>query len=350
MAITPGSTPQWAAADASSCRLKAGLMQCTSGPVNVADWTDFITAVMGHYNGVTMPHVRYYELWNEANEPDYWTGAKADMVALAAAAYPIIHADPHSMLLTPSVAGPVGDVAQISGTTWMAGYLDAGGARYADGGAFHGYIALTGVTPYPMPEEDSTSGCVPFKSCAGSIITKATMLRQVFDAHGLAGKPMFETEGSWGNGNVTDPDTQTAWLARYYLLQAGLRSTLNLQMVAWFAWGWAPGSSEQWGTIEDDARAPTPAAIAYDQVYDWLVGAEVNQPCSSTADGTWTCALTRSAGYQALAVWNTQGSRSYIPGAGYADYRDLAGNTVTIAAGAPVTIGAKPVLLETAPP
>ena len=57
-------------------------------------------------------------------------------------------------------------------------------------------------------------------------------MRAVFDQYGLAGKPMFQTEGSWGKGNVTDPDTQTAWVARSMLLQAGLRSTLNLQLGA----------------------------------------------------------------------------------------------------------------------
>jgi hypothetical protein len=302
---------------------------------------------MKHYNGVTMPHIHYYELWNEANLDMYWTGSTAEMVNLAKAAYPIIHADPHSMLLTPSVTGPVGDISRESGSTWMAAYLDAGGAQYADGGAFHGYIALKGVTPYPMPEQDSTSGCIMFKACYGSIITKANMLRQVFDQHGLAGKPMLDTEGSWGEGNVTDPDTQAAWLARWYLLQSGLRSTNNLQMVIWFAWD---DTSFNWGSIEDASGEPTQAGIAFNQVYDWLVGAAINQPCASSPDGTWTCTLTRPRGYSALAVWNTQGAKSYTPGPAYAEYRDLAGKIVKITKGSPITIGTKPILVETSLP
>jgi len=348
MAITLGSTPPWAAADPSSCAGVKGVPRCTCGPANIQDWSNFVTAVLKHYNGVTMPHVRYYELWNEMNIDLFWTGTQTDMLNLAKAAYPIVHADSHSLLLTPSVANTVGDLSPASGTTWMASYLDAGGARYADGGAFHGYIAITGVKPYPMPEQDSTSGCIKFRACYGSIITKATMLRQVFDQHGLAGKPMFDTEGSWGDGNVTDPDTQAAWLARWYLLQAGLRSTLNLQMVAWFTWG--NPRTFTWGMIEDVSGAPTQAGIAFNQVYSWLVGATMNQPCSSTADATWTCSLTRPGGYSALAIWNTEGAKSYTPGPAYADYRDLAGNTVKIIRGAPIAIGAKPVLLETAPP
>jgi hypothetical protein len=338
-------TPPWAAVDPGSCATVRSVARCKSGPANIQDWINFITAVMNHYNGVTEPHVRYYELWNEMNINLFWTGTQTDMLNLAKAAYPIVHADPHSMLLTPSVAGPVGDLVKASGSTWMANYLDVGGARYADGGAFHGYIANNGVTPFPMPEEDSTSGCTKFTTCSGSIVTKTTLMRQTFDQHGLAGKPMFDTEGSWGDGTVTDPDTQAAWLARWYLLQGGLRSTDNLQLVAWFTWG--DPATFHWGTIETDAGVPTQAGIAFNQVYAWLVGAAMSQPCSSASDGIWTCSLTRPGGYSALAIWNTQGSKSYAPSATFEDFRDLAGNVVKITKREQITIGAKPILLET---
>jgi len=76
------------------------------------------------------------------------------------------------------------------------------------------------------------------------------------------------------------------------------------------------------------------------------VDAQINQPCSASSDGTWTCFLTRPGGYSGLAIWNTHGSKSYTPSATYVDYRDLVGKTVAVTAGAPVTIGAKPILLE----
>jgi hypothetical protein len=262
MAMTLGTTPPWAAADPSSCATTKGVGRCTSGPANLQDWSDFISAVMNHYNGVTEPHIRYYELWNEMNINLFWTGTQADMVNLAKTAYAIIRADPHSMLLTPSVAGPVGNVARDSGTTWMAAYLDAGGKAYADGGAFHGYIASqSGLTNFPMPDQDSVPGCKEFTSCYGSIVNKANSMRQVFDQHGLAGKPMFDTEGSWGNGSITDANTQTAWLAQWYLLQAGLRSTDNLQFAAWFTRG--NPATFHWGTIETTSNTPNQAGICH---------------------------------------------------------------------------------------
>jgi N-acetylglucosamine-6-sulfatase len=347
MAITlSAGTPSWAVADQSTCSPGAnGTTLCTAPPDNIQDWKDFLNALIQHYNGTTQPHIRYYELWNEFNVNLWWTGTDAQMLALAQAASPIIHQDPNSLLLTPSVAGPVGTVQPNSGVTVMTNYLRAGGAQYADGGAFHGYIAAqNGVNPFPMPEDDSTPGCKAFVTCYGSIITKATQMRAVFDQNGLAGKPMFQTEGSWGNQTVTDLDAQIGWVTRYFLLQAGLRSTLNLQMAAWFTWG--GGTTFGWGDIEDASLNPTPAGFAYDEVYHWIVGATIDSPCSSASNGTWTCTLKRPGGYIAQAVWNTNGSISYAPGPGYTQYRDLTGQTFPIPGGGSVPIGAKPVLIS----
>ena len=340
-------TPGWAVADQQTCNTgTAGVTVCTAPPDNIQDWKDFLTALTQHYNGQTQPHIKYYELWNEFNIPLWWTGTDAQMLALAQAAYPIIHQDPYSVLLTPSVAGAIGPVQADSGVVWMTRYLQAGGSKYADAGAFHGYTGGGLVDgSYPMPEQDSTAGCKGGTVCFGSIITRSAQMRAVFDQNGLAGKPMYQTEGSWGNMNITDLDTQIAWLARWNLLQAGLRSSLDLQMADWFTWG--GGTTFGWGDLEDASLQPTAAGLAYNQVFNWVVGATISQPCSGAANGTWTCTLARPNGYIAQAAWNTQGSASYTPGPGYAQYRDLAGNTMPIAAGASIPIGAKPVLVET---
>src|SRR5205823_4569577 len=94
--VTLGGTPPWAAADPASCAVRGGVARCTSGPVFLEDWTGFITAVMHHYNGVTQPHIRYYELWDEANRATSWSGSTFDLVNLASAAYTVIHHDSRS--------------------------------------------------------------------------------------------------------------------------------------------------------------------------------------------------------------------------------------------------------------
>jgi len=187
VAITLGETPPWATSDPSSCKPRHDNTFCSSGPANIQDWADFVKAMLSHYNGVTEPHVRYYELWNEVDNPPFYSGTIPELVNLAKTAYPSVHADSHSMFLTPSVTLSSGGSGNDNSPAWMAKYLDAGGTRYADGGAFHEYIAGGGVKPYPMPEQDFTSGCVEYKGCWGSVITWANAMRQVFDQHGLAG-------------------------------------------------------------------------------------------------------------------------------------------------------------------
>src|SRR5215472_6115546 len=261
--VTFGYTPAFYASDTSQCSLVGAVSVCPSPPKDITAWENFVTAVVSHYNGITMPHIRYYELWNEFSSPNFWTGSNQDMVALAQAAYPIVHSDPHSMLLAPSVSGPVGASGGLpDGLAFMTSYLQAGGNKYADGGSFHGYIAGysgVGITIYPYPEQDSTSGCNYGGRCFGSIITKVTGFRKVFDQNGLAGKPMIDSEGSWGkNTNLGDPDQQAAWLARWMILQASYYPQIT--QAVWFGWNMDGGSLS------------ATAATAFNQVFNWLVG------------------------------------------------------------------------------
>jgi len=339
-----GGTPQWAARDPSSCGGFPQAAICTSPPANLDDWIDYVTAVVSRYKG----RIQYYELWNEPNTRHFWTGSYADMVELARSAYTIIKTiDPDALVLTPAPTGPVHPVRPGSGfiasaPDWMATYLRAGGAEFADIGAWHGYIGRTGTTPYPMPEQDATPGCAP-EDCYGSINRKIELMRATFDANGMGSKPMFDTEGGWGVTTNLNPADQPGWLARWYLLQASSYATDNLQRVYWFAWG-GPVGGQPWGTLEDSSGAPNAAGIAANQVYDWLVGAAFTQPCAGVADGLWTCGLTLANGRQAVVVWSAGGASSYSPSSGAAQYRDLAGNTTPVRG--PITVGARPVLVE----
>jgi len=345
--VTFGYTPIWAAANTKGCQLMGDEDVCPSPPARLSDWTDLVTAVVRHYNGVTAPHVKYYELWNEFNALNFWNGTQQQMVDLAAAAYPIVHRDPYSQLLTPSVAGPVvitgGAVPE--GLGWMESYLRLGGARYADGGSFHGYVAAfggQGLTLFPDPEQDGTSGCIPGSQCLGSIVRKVKSFRQVFDENGLTGKPMLNTEGSWGkNTLLPNPDEQAEWVARWFVLQAN--SYPALTQAAWYAWAWP---SEAGQLQADEAGNLNAAGIAWNQVYRWLVGASFTASCAVDDNSTWTCPLSRGGGYRGLVVWNRAGPADYRPDPIYTTARDLKGLSMRIPVGQAIPISGAPLLLE----
>jgi hypothetical protein len=162
----------------------------------------------------------------------------------------------------------------------------------------------------------------------------------------MPGKPLWATEGGWGtNGEMTDPDAQAAYVARWLILQA----SAGVQRAYWYMWDM--GSNPQgWGGLWDDSRGTYKAGIAYGEVYKWLVGATFTKPCSSDRD-VWTCDLTLPGGKQRRIVWNashsydTQKSSNYGVGTQFSLVRDLSGKQSAISGGS-VAIGSKPVLLE----
>ncbi len=326
--IVFGWTPGWAVADQQYCFNHSGIVACKVPPDNIQDWIDFITAVVNHYNGVTKPHVKYYEIWNEMSNTKFWVGTPQQMLAMAQAAYPVLKTDPYSVVLTPSVVW-------MNGVSYMTQYLQAGGWAYADALTFHGYPSQTGPgvpKPVPLPESPLSTNA--------PIMTMVSTFRQIEDSNGMLGLPLLTTEGGWGTNGVTDPDMQTAWITHYVILQAGLAASNNLITQTWFAWG-KFGS----GTIETSTGTPTPAGYAYNVVYGWLIGQQP-QPCVANGN-IYTCQVGSN-----LIVWDTSQTcgngvcttSTYTPPAGYSQYLDVT-NTDYLISGT-INLGVKPIMLE----
>jgi hypothetical protein len=326
-----GWTPGWAVADQSSCikNNKTGMVSCTAPPDNIQDWIDFITEVINHYNGVTAPHVAYYEIWNEMSNTKFWTGTPAQMVAMAQAAYPILKQDPYSTVFTPSVVW-------LNGVNYMTKYLQAGGNLYADGLTFHGYPSQTGpgyTVPVPYPESPLSTNA--------PIMTMITTFREVADTNGLLGKPIATTEGGWGTNGVADSDQQIAWITHYEILQAGIAAANNLLFQTWYTWGYV-----QSGDIETKTGTPTPAGLAYGVVLTWLTG---TTPSACTETGTiYTCQIATLK----QIVWDTSQNCSsgvcttapYNPDPSYLIQEDTTGLKQPIKNNT-VNLGIKPLLL-----
>ena len=62
------AVPDWAAADQRTCFESYGYVRCTSMITDIADWDNFITAMVTRYKGKLD-----YELWNEPEQPGSWT-------------------------------------------------------------------------------------------------------------------------------------------------------------------------------------------------------------------------------------------------------------------------------------
>ena len=303
---TFGRTPQWASSNPTAAG-PYGRGECAP-PANLQNWDNYVTAIVTHVAG----KIKYWEIWNEPQDPNFYCGSVTTMVTMAQQAYQIIKSiNPGAMVITPSVTS-------MRGLPWLQSYLGAGGGSYADIMSFHGY----------------------WSSTAEDINTVISSYRSVLNANGQSAKPLWDTEASWagaGTNVITDPKLRSAFVAKYYLLQW----SAGISRFIWYAYDGAG----IWGGLWDGVNGLHPDGMAYAQVYNWMVGASLVSPCSESSNGTWTCVISRSSGYQAEAIWNSISTVTYAVPTQFIQYHNLSGN-ITPVTGNSLTVGNLPVLLE----
>ncbi len=328
---TFGRTPQFASSQPGrDCGYGPG--QCAAPSDLTADgngsdqyWKDFVTAIVTHSKNSRTAHIKYWELWNEPYSLNMWAGTVPQMVRMAQDAYSIIkNIDPNAVVVAPCIG--INVPAGNKWLNWYDAYLSAGGGNYADIMSVHGYVHYGGRQPG-----------------AQAFLDYYRQAREIMTKHGLAAKPVWDTEASWGetkDNHFENQDDQAAFVAQFYLLQW----SQGLQRLYWYAYNGQSADSIGALWIEDSDRSGhlTKAGKAFVQTQEWLVGATFSEPCQQ--DGSrFVCNLTRN-GHPGQIVWDSAGS-SYSPKGTFAKMSDLDGNTR--AASAQVQIGAKPVLLET---
>lgn len=293
-------------------------------PRNLADWRRYVEVVARRYRG----RIRSYEIWNEPDLPNFFSGSPEDMFLLAREAFVIIkRIDPEAILVSPSATG--GD----DGIRWLDRYLSLGGGQYADVIGYHLYVS-------PQPPE-----------AALPVIRK---VQQLMAKHSLS-KPLWNTEAGWVMANreaKADPtevgfdskieplaeDMGAAYVSRSLILVWAAGVERNY----WYAW-----DNRAMGLIEPKSKSLKPAARAYAQTARWLIGSAMDS-CRTAQGGIWICALVESDGTRSHLVWRTTDSlRWAVPVAwGAVDCQALDGSRC--AAGKPtvIDVGPAPVLLR----
>lgn len=314
--LTLGMTPTWASEDPEKGPSKR--RGSTAGPRNINDWRDYVRAVATRYKG----KIHIYEIWNEPNGPDFYTGSFQEMVLLAREAYTILHkVDPSVTVISPSPSG--------SGLRFLDVYLHDGGGRYADVIGYHFYVSPN--SPEAMVE----------------LIAK---VKEIMARYGQSGKPLWDTEVGYFiqsqathvepgyMGVVLTADQAMAYVARAYILNWAS----GISRLCWYDWD---SDIEGLGDFRGTIRKP--AAEAYERMEQLLVGA-VMTSCSSNAADVWVCSITRPGQYGGHFVWYPRGNHTFeIPAAWNARWEvSLSGPNRLVAGVKSTQIGPQPVLLE----
>jgi hypothetical protein len=311
--LTLGRTPQWASSrpDEAAGSRRNPAPGGAAPPKNLSDWQNYVRTVVTRYKG----RIEAYEIWNEPNLLNYYSGSPEEMITLAREAYTIIkEVDPAALVVAPSAVGP-------TGAAWLDQYFKLGGASYADIIGYHFYMGA--AEPELMLERIREVQRVMAKSNIN--------------------KPLWDTE----NGccfpvpkSFKSEREKSAYVARIAILDwaAGVRR------LYWYSWD-NQGLSIPF-TESDDSRAQ-PAALAYAQIQKWLVSGRMRS-CSQSDQGVWTCQLTRDSGYRAWIVWNPDGSVQFnVPEDWKVNLiRQLNGEGRSLDRHAKVDVDSSPVLFE----
>lgn len=373
-------TPAWAARNPhSTCGPSRDEADCSpptdlsvsaacQGPLKGTSTTDcyfkeFVTSLLDHVCSGKAPdkncRIVAFSCWNEPNLDGFWIGTYAESAMMCFDMVQAVKAQCEKCItLTPDIsAATTGDTKENGDArgydewfkSFLAAYRQYG--VYPDAAAVHLYAARThGIVPAPFPETFAGSGCPRQErspACPDTVLGKIATVRSIMNQSGMGARPVWTTEGGWGtNSEMPDPDAQAAYIARWLILQA----SAGVQRAYWYMWDMG-NDPQAWGGLWDARHGTYKAGTAYGQVFYWLTGAAFSKPCAADHD-LWTCDLIVPDGGQRRIVWNDSRSYDagatwkYSPNAEFKFVRDLDGHE-TVIANNQVTIGTKPVLLET---
>jgi hypothetical protein len=322
---TFGFVPHWASVRPSeSCAYDTADPGCAAPPSDVDSgdniWKAFVTAIVKHSLSSPNLHIAYYELWNEPDLTRNWSGTPAQLVILEKDAYTIIHQlDPSAKLI-----GPTPSTANQYGVHFLPSFYAAGGAGSEDIVGMHAYLY------------DGSK----FSTSPLGINTTITQLKLLMSKYGISSKPIWFTEGNWGdtNDNVMSDTQKAAYVAQEHLL---MWASGAVSRYYWFSW-----DAPTYGTLWTSGSGVLPAGVAYDRVATWLIGSTHSaNPCGEGSDGTWTCNLTLSTGYPAQVIWNPTTSKTIAVSSAYATYETISNSNVGSITGGKVNIGNSPILI-----
>ena len=169
-----------------------------------------------------------WEIWNEENGGWRFWEPREDPVAygrlLCAARGSLRRADPGARVASGGMFVP--PFIATGAVEFLDQVLTAGGAPM--GGCFD----AVGYHPYPYPFTSPEAVVVG----RGSVVGAAGQLRRVLRRHGLARKPLWDTEVGWPTnprGNGVTERRQARYIARLALLSWAR----DVPLVTWYTWG-----------------------------------------------------------------------------------------------------------------
>ena len=282
-------------------------------PSGSPSFDTFVIALLGHCSAgghCVKDTIKYWELWNEANAPTYWSGTVPQLYQLMAPAVALVRSKvAGAFILTPS--------ASRGDTDWMRDWLNQENknGRLSDIFSFHLYLQNN----LPEPRFGTAKQMIDLKnSTSGWSDTPWMNSETNFDARTFACNSRYTSDDCIGQ------------MVRWHLIHY----SFGAQHLSWFFFNTTIGRNPDYST-------------AYHTMMDWLVGGHFTAACSPSGN-VITCPFIQANGHRAIFAWTFDGDSQYTPNPQYVDYRTLTGGTTTLSPGKSVNVGVKPIMLEAA--
>ena len=272
---------------------------------DLGQWSNYVSQVVNRYKN----RVHYWQIWNEPQDPTYFTSASpVDYARLLAASNTAIkNADPGAKVLA------AGFVPVDNGIDWMNQLLAQPGGNQFD---------ILSVHPYVNDPTPRQGGSMSPERAYWS----TTDMNQVSNYAAKLGKPVWATEFGWstvdtdpgiGRFNHVSPDLQADYISRAYV--TGL-STSSIQK--FFLYQFHDDNTnpnDRYGLLDTNWQPTKPSYNAYKNMVGQLTGATPQGPVSPYEgtsrhtnlfgfEGTSGAAFSCGGGQGGNGFWSCYGS------------------------------------------
>ena len=248
-------------------------------------WKAYVRAVAGRY-GNTVD----YQVWNEPNVVNYWSGTVREMALLTETASAILV---NVIGAKATLVAPGFPLRLPTQQRWFKAYWQAksGGKTMAS------LVDVIGVHLYPVANQAPEAG-MKLLALAKKSLPKAAR-----------SKPMWNTEINYGLlGGPTATPIPAAKQAAYVARTLVLNAASSIRRMYWYSW--AQGDIANTHLVQDDRTTRTRAGNAWNQVHGWLIGTQTSscsQARTGKLKGLYTCVARKSRTEVRRFYWKPSG-------------------------------------------
>lgn len=291
---------------------------------NIDAWKRYVSAAAKRYGNQVD-----YQIWNEPNVINYWTGSVSQMAKLTATASQKITkaAGRKATVVAPAMPLRLGMQQKWYKKYWSA---KVGGKSMAS------FVDVVSANLYPLADQGPEASMKLLK------FAKRTLPRAA------RSKPIWNTEINYGLlGGPTAKEIPDAKQAAFVARTLVLNAASPIRRVYWYAW--AVGHIANTHLVEDDRTTLTRAGRAWQVSRGWVNGTNVKN-CRSASKGklkgTYTCTAKKGKREVRRIYWKPSGQAVKIKTHRTTkSWTNLSGNTTRRTGRYRLKVGQSPVMV-----